>query len=363
MKRHDFIAKQQSLYLTQRKESLLDNEYIVMTDFAENYSFVLQDAVQGFHWNNAQATVHPFVCYYRRLGVINHISFVIISDCLNHDTVAVHLYQKHLISFLTNQFGHSPVRMIYFSDGASSHYKNCKNFANLCHHESDFNGIKAEWHFFATSHGKGPCDGVGGTVKRSAARASLQKPYNDQIMTPRQLFEYSKENVAGVHFHYCTNEEYNSEGTLLEARFNSANTIVGTRGLHAFKPISLNQLEVKVYSTCAEARIVCVDTASQDNLILENIKGFVTLVYNNKWYLAVTLQTFPDTEEVKVSCLEPAGPARSFVYPQTQDILVIPASDVLTLVDPLTSSTARCYRLSDTESLKASRALQLRLSS
>ena len=95
--------------------------------------------------------------------------------------------------------------MIYFSDGASSHYKNCKNFANLCHYESDFNGIKAEWHFFATSHGKGPCDGVGGTVKRSAARASLQKPYNDQIMTPRQLFEYSKENVAGVHFHYCTN--------------------------------------------------------------------------------------------------------------------------------------------------------------
>ena len=119
-----------------------------------------------------------------------------------------------------------------------------------------------------------------------------------------------------------------------------------------------------MYSTCAEARIVCVDAASQDNLTLENIKGFVTIVYNNKWYLAVTLQTFPDTEEVKVSCLEPAGPARSFVYPQTQDILVIPASasDVLTLVDPLTNSTARCYRLSDTESLKPSRVLQLRLS-
>ena len=116
-------------------------------------------------------------------------------------------------------------------------------------------------------------------------------------MTPRQLLEYSKENIAGVHFHYCTNEEYNSEGTLLEARFNSANTIVGTRGLNAFMPISLNQLEVKVYSTCAEARIVCVDTASQDNLTLESIRRFVTLVYNNKWYLAVTLQTFPDTDQ------------------------------------------------------------------
>ena len=53
---------------------------------------------------------------------------------------------------------------------------------NLCYHKEDF-GIPAEWHFFATSHGKGPCDGVGGTVKHEAAKASLQHPYHDQIMT------------------------------------------------------------------------------------------------------------------------------------------------------------------------------------
>ncbi len=50
--------------------------------------------------------------------------------------------------------------------------KNCKNFLNLCHHKEDFE-IDAEWNFFSTSHGKGPCDGVGGTVKRLAAMASL----------------------------------------------------------------------------------------------------------------------------------------------------------------------------------------------
>ena len=31
----------------------------------------------------------------------------------------------------------------------------------------------AEWNFFATSHGKGPPDGVGGFIKREAAKASL----------------------------------------------------------------------------------------------------------------------------------------------------------------------------------------------
>lgn len=64
-------------------------------------------------------------------------------------------------------------RIYYFSDGPAAQYKNYKNFANIDYHEDDF-GIPAEWHFFATSHGKSPCDGVGGTVKRIAARASLQ---------------------------------------------------------------------------------------------------------------------------------------------------------------------------------------------
>ena len=77
-------------------------------------------------------------------------------------------------------------KTIYFSDGAASQYKSRKNFINLCLHKDDF-GISAEWNFYATSHGKGACEGVGGSVKRLAARASLQKPYNDKIMTPRLI--------------------------------------------------------------------------------------------------------------------------------------------------------------------------------
>ena len=42
--------------------------------------------------------------------------------------------------------------------------------------------------FFETSHGKGPCNGVGGTVKRLAARASLRKPMTNQTQAPLQLY-------------------------------------------------------------------------------------------------------------------------------------------------------------------------------
>ena len=54
--------------------------------------------------------------------------------------------------------------------------------------------------FFATLHGKWPCDGIGGTVKRLAANASLQRPYSEHIMTPRQLFQFAEDNISGIRF-------------------------------------------------------------------------------------------------------------------------------------------------------------------
>ena len=61
-----------------------------------------------------------------------------ISDCMKHDTVSVHLFQRNLVRFLKDRFDATPSKMIYFSDGAASQYKNRKNFSNLCHHVEDF---------------------------------------------------------------------------------------------------------------------------------------------------------------------------------------------------------------------------------
>ena len=251
---HSFIAKQQSAFQAKLKSELLPGELLITADFSENYSFILQDAAQGFHWNNSQTTIHPFVIYYKGSDELKHISFVVISDSLHHDTVAVHLFQKSLIKFLKEKFGTLPRKIYYFSDGAASQYKNRKNFINLCFHEADF-GVPAEWHFSATSHGKGACDGVGGTVKRQAARASLQRPYEEQIMITRQLFEWAVENIPTVAFNYCSSEDYKSEEQLLEERFQQSRTIPGTRKLHSFVPLTKATISTKVYSLSAASKV------------------------------------------------------------------------------------------------------------
>ncbi|ESO09020.1 hypothetical protein HELRODRAFT_168952 [Helobdella robusta] len=120
---HHYISKEQLKYLSDSKENLKNSECIALMDFAENYSVIIQDAIQSQHWSNTQVTLHPIVLYYRDDENLSVKSVCMISDCLDHNVFAVY---------------------------------------------EDF-GLKAEWHFFATSHGKSPCDGIGGTTKRLVA--------------------------------------------------------------------------------------------------------------------------------------------------------------------------------------------------
>lgn len=181
---HSFIAKEQASFLKTLKETLKPNEFVIICDFAENYAFVVQNAASGFHWNKSQATIFPVVIYYKVGDKLEHKSLVIISDCNNHDAVAVHVFIK-IITDYVKSLPERCNKIYYFSDGAPQQFK---NFVNLYYHEDDLD-IPAEWHFFATAHGKGPCDGIGGILKRLAARASLQLAIDKQITTPVGLFE------------------------------------------------------------------------------------------------------------------------------------------------------------------------------
>ena len=132
----------------------------------------------------------------------------------------------------------------YFSNGAGLQYKNYKNFANLCHHVSDFQ-LAAEWKFFATLHGKSPCDGIGGVIKCLVANASLQS-LKESICTPEKMFLWCKNNIKGIRFLYVSpdTEKYVSE-LILEKRFESRSTVSGTGSYHMYVPTSVSTLEMQ----------------------------------------------------------------------------------------------------------------------
>ncbi|KAL5490948.1 hypothetical protein EMCRGX_G016154 [Ephydatia muelleri] len=319
LKLHDYIAKNQAKFVAEKKERLNPGEFIVIADFSENYSFVVQDEVQSFHWNKLQATIHPFLCCYKNSdGKLDSVCFTIISENTDHDIIAVHLFQRKLVSFLSDHFGAIPKKIIYISDGCAGQYKNCYNFTNLCHHEKDF-GIPAEWHFFATSHGKLAADGIAGT-------------------------------------------EHKDEADFLAERFKYSRTVPGTRSFHSFISISISSVEVRPYSLGTMKRTERVTSAHVPEPVpLSAIKSYVTVAYGGDCWLGYVTKVDMESRSVEVNFLHPQLPAKSYIYPRHQDILDVDPTDILTLVSP-TTGTGRSYTLTSKEVSEAKRALEARLS-
>ena len=98
---HSFIARSQSQYLNKLKENLKCGEVIILGDFAENF-FIVQDKIEGYHWNDQQCSLHSVALYYRKENesdlVLTSICFI--SDGLKHDVNFVYKVRKGTIKYI-----------------------------------------------------------------------------------------------------------------------------------------------------------------------------------------------------------------------------------------------------------------------
>lgn len=235
--KHDFIAKQQSEFIKEQKEKLTEKKAIVLMDFSMNYTCVVQDAAQKYHWSKKGVTLHPVVMYFKDSdGSVQEKSICFISEDVKHDVTQVRLYQEKTIAYIKE---HHPEinEIIYVTDGCAGQYKNCTAFYNMCQQARKFN-IKVTWCFCATSHGKCPCDGIGGLIKREARRASLQRIDAGHILNAKRLFEFclSHKMSKTIQFIFVEKAEIVTERQY-EASLKAV-TVPGTRSFHHFSPVS-----------------------------------------------------------------------------------------------------------------------------
>ena len=85
------------MYFKKLKSETGSSTVLSLGDFAENYQFVIQNEVQGFHWKNFQCTLHPVVTYYQENDELKNISYCVISDDRKHDVALVYEVQKAIL--------------------------------------------------------------------------------------------------------------------------------------------------------------------------------------------------------------------------------------------------------------------------
>ena len=92
-------------------------------------------------------------------------------------------------------------------------------------------------HYYPHNHLITPT-GIGGCLKRTTAKEALCRTVNNQIIEPREVFDFCNERVKGiVCFWVPKGDIENLCIEKLDARYEETRTIPGTLRYHFFQPI------------------------------------------------------------------------------------------------------------------------------
>jgi cell division septum initiation protein DivIVA len=181
------------------KMNLQAAEVLCQMDFAENYVCSYAAEVQSAYFAKPSVTIHPCVIYFRNEDEeLMHQSYVIVSDEKNHRASTVVSFLEHLVPKIKSLVPN--LRCInYLSDSPTSQYRNKIILNLIAEHQMKF-GTAATWIYTEAGHGKGPCDGIGGTVKRMADEAV--RIHKVQIQDADDFYNWGTQSQSTIKYIY-----------------------------------------------------------------------------------------------------------------------------------------------------------------
>lgn len=166
---------------------------------------------------------------------------VIISDETNHSASTVSAFLDAIVPRI-KELDTQVKNIHYWTDSPSSKYRNRFVFKTIAKHETIY-GMKAIWNYFKAGHGKGPCDGLGGTTKRLADEAVRQGKV--EIQDAKDFYECaSKSNMKEVDFVFVGKDVCGKKKT--EINNEQIKPVKDTMKLHAVVGISENAILIRV---------------------------------------------------------------------------------------------------------------------
>jgi hypothetical protein len=196
-------------------------------DFSENYTCMFQDEIQSAHWKQDQVSLLTAAIWFD--GKLH--SKVLASDNLDHGKDTVVAYIDYLLDTLP-----TTVKTVsIWSDGPSSQFKN-KFITAAIKALQDKHQIHIQWNYIATSHGKGPVDGIGGSVKRQVWTAVSRRT---SIVIDATSFTAIAKKVCSVDVVEMTSDEIDKRNATLnvEEVFQNAPAVKGIKSVHSIQVI------------------------------------------------------------------------------------------------------------------------------
>ena len=207
LKQHIHRKRIQAAALESDKKNLELDEILIHCDFSQSYKNQDQDEIQSAYFGHKCFSLFTACCYVRQLSSNDVLPIPITvttegnehsrqtsMSCIN--AVFNHVQGKSLIQFK---------RLKIWTDGCSAQFRSRFVCFFIAHFHPE---LEIEWNYNEAHHGKGPMDGVGGTIKNcvfkevKSGRLTIESP---------EEFAHAADRLCNVDCLYLPEDDYLDE--------------------------------------------------------------------------------------------------------------------------------------------------------
>ncbi|XP_077548300.1 uncharacterized protein LOC144161512 [Haemaphysalis longicornis] len=229
---HNFKRCVQARAIRDVKRKCERSAVVLHFDFAENWTIVLPDDVQGHHWYKRQISAFTCVVTSRKMTR----NYAIICDDLSYDSTLACLA---LIKIKQHLKDNAPLyaMLTYVSDGAAASFKNKYQFHEM--QSSECRDMK--WIFTATGHGKNACDDVGGLVKHEAKAQNLRSAADEAIQSAKEFVNTLAGKVKNVVMMHMDDSELATFREVKKEEWKNVKPVPGIQSSHMWRSVKSHE--------------------------------------------------------------------------------------------------------------------------
>ena len=331
---HTYIKRQQALEYQTCKERVTNNtepeEALIQVDFSENYTCVNQDEIQSAHWNQRQVSLFTVAVWHSG----SRHSHVIASDNLTHGKETVIAYLDKVLDSLPDHVK----KVSLWPDGPASQFKNRYFVASQdtlqCKHK-----LEIQWNFFATSHGKGPVDGIGGSVKHHVwGKVKARKA----IVCDAATFAAAVKDMKGVTAAVLTQAEIKARNASLHIWSRTADSRNSTHASYSVVK-SRGDVNLPDFCRCIGSQVQRESEEAQET---PSIGDWYAVEYDGNMYPGEVIAVGQEND-YQVSVMERAG--KYWKWPNPCDVIFYLREKMSKKLDPPTiANNCGHFNFSDT---------------
>ena len=313
---------------------------VLHMDFAMSYSCEYQNEVQSALWSRANVTL--LTATITKNGQTR--SLLICSDVKEKDKNTVFACILYIYDCIIKPSLNDVEEDVIWTDGPSSEFKN-KYMVHLLRILSEKFNKKFSWKYFATSHGKGAVDGIGGNAK-SLVRKKVMSKANDVIVQSAEDFA----NVCGKMMKetkvvFLSAESIKNMVDLIQP-WGSVERVPGISKMHIVECSDgiVSMWKNVQYKETGIAESEEYDGRSQAVSATFEVGDWVIVTYEDEEYPGEVTATIDG--EVEVSVMHPYG--GYYKWPDAKDQIYYPVSNVLRKIDaPIVAGSRGQFSFND----------------